>query len=305
MRAHNFFFLFGQGVKNVVSNKLMSLASIGVLIACFLLIGSAVIFTLDINQVAGYIGDQNEVVVYVNEEATDEDIDTIDSNIRSIVSNIAELRFYSKEDNLNRLAQRLGEDPAELLVDPQQDNPLLASYELRLSDPSAFAETITLLEGIDGIIRVEGSTEVAQTLVAIKQSVFYVGTIVVAILILVSVVIITNTIKLTVFERRREINIMKYVGAKDGFIRFPFLIEGMIIGLVAATVAFLILGFGYTYLMQWLWENYSTDFIMGFFLANAIEFRSIALYMFGGFAGLGCFLGMSASSIFVRKYLRV
>ena len=305
MRAHNFFFLFGQGVKNVVSNKLMSLASIGVLIACFLLIGSAVLFTLDINQVAGYIGDQNEVVVYLNEGVTAEEIDTIDADIRSIVSNIAELRFYTKADNLVRLGERLGEDPADLLADPTQDNPLLDSYELRLSDPSTFAEAITLLEGIDGVMRVEGSTEVAQTLVAIKQSVFYGGASIVAILVLVSIVIITNTIKLTVYERRREITIMQYVGAKDGFIRFPFLVEGLLIGLTAATVSFLLLGLGYTYLMQWLWDNYSTDFIMGFFLSNAIEFRSIALYMFGGFAGLGCFLGMSASSVFVRRYLRV
>ena len=304
MRVHNFFFLFKQGTKNVFTNKLMSFASIGVLIACFLLIGSAVLFTLDVNQIAGYIGDRNEIVVYLHEGVTRGDIDVIDLQIRGI-DNILESKFFSKEDNLQMLAEKLGERPEDILADPYQDNPLVATYELRVGDPAAFTEVVTLLEGIDGVMKVQGSGEVAQTLVAIRQAVSYGGAGIVVILIVVSVAIITNTIKLTVFSRRREINIMKYVGATDGFIRFPFLVEGMMIGLVAAVMAFVLLGFGYNYLISWLWENYHTDFIMGFFLANAIAFEDVALYMFAGFAGLGCILGVVASGFFVRKYLRV
>jgi cell division transport system permease protein len=304
MRAHNFLFLFKQGTKNVLSNKLMSFASIGVLIACFLLIGAAVLFTIDVNEVAAYIGDQNEVVVYLDERLSDNDIDVVDLEIRGI-SNILEIKYSSKEDNLARLAEKLGEDPAVLLNNPDADNPLFASYQLRLADPAIFEDTIKTLSGIDGVYKVEGSSEVANTLVAIQQAVLWAGIGIVAILVVVSVVIITNTIKLTVFSRRKEINIMKYVGATDTFIRLPFLVEGMLIGLLAAAIAFFILGFGYTYLMNWLAENYMNDFILGFFLANAIEFRDIALYMFGGFAALGCLLGVIASGFFVRKYLRV
>jgi cell division transport system permease protein len=282
----------------------MSFASIGVLIACFLLIGSAVLFTLDINQIASYIGDQNEIVIYLDESLTDRDIEVVELEIREIDS-ILEYTYHSKEDNLQIYSEKLGGTPAELLVDPMQDNPFVATYELRVSDPEAFSETVTLLEGIEGILKVQGSAEVAQTLVAIRQSVFYAGAGIVAILVVVSVVIITNTIKLTVFSRRKEINIMKYVGATDSFIRFPFLIEGMLIGLCAATIAFLVLGLGYTYLLQWLMENYQSDYIMGFFLSNAIDFRDIAVYMFCGFAALGCVLGVVASGFFVRKYLRV
>jgi cell division transport system permease protein len=304
MRAHNFFFLFKQGTKNVFSNKLMSFASIGVLIACFLLIGSAVLFTLDINQIAGYIGDQNEIVVYLSENLTTQDIEVVELEIHGI-DNILEYTYHSKVENLKIYAEKLGGTPEELLVDPLQDNPFVATIELRVSDPEAFSETIALLEDIEGVIKVQGSAEVAQTLVAIRQTVFYAGAGIVAILVIVSVVIITNTIKLTVFSRRKEINIMKYVGATDSFIRFPFLIEGMLIGLCAATIAFLGLGLGYTYLLQWLWENYQTDYILSFFVSNAIDFRDIAVYMFGGFAALGCVLGMVASGFFVKKYLRV
>ncbi|MDL2233407.1 permease-like cell division protein FtsX [Ruminococcaceae bacterium OttesenSCG-928-L11] len=304
MRAHNFVFLLRQGTRNVFSNKLMSFASIGVLIACFLLIGSAVLFTLDINRMADYIGDQNEVVVFLEDDLSQEDIEVVDLEIRQM-DNILERRFYTKEENLRLLSEKLGETPEDLLTDPEQDNPLVASYELRIKDPANFAETITLLEGIEGVLRVDGSAEVAKTLVAIRQTVFYAGTGIVVILVVVSVAIITNTIKLTVFSRRKEINIMKYVGATDGFIRFPFVVEGMLIGIVAAAVSFLILGLGYTYLLQYLWEHYQSDFILGFFLANAVEFKEIAVYVFGGFAGLGCVLGMISSGFFVRKYLRV
>jgi len=304
MRAHNFLFLFKQGTKNVFSNKLMSFASIGVLIACFLLIGTAVLFTLDINNVAGYIGDQNEVVAYVDESVKQSGIDEIDAEIRAI-DDILEIKFFSKEDNLVLLAERLGEDPEVMLNDPEVDNPLYATYQLRVSDPDRFEEIVKNIGSIEGIIKVEGSPEVANTLVAIQKAVLYAGIGIVAILVIVSAVIITNTIRLTVFSRRREINIMKYVGATDSFIRLPFLVEGLLIGILAAAIAFFILGFGYTYLLQWLWENYNTDFIIGFFLANAVEFKDIALYIFGGFVALGCSIGIAGSVVFVRKHLRV
>lgn len=283
---------------------LMSVASVGVLIACFLLIGSAVLFTLDINHMANYIGDQNEVVVFLEETVSKQDIDVVDLELRSI-DNIVEIKFFSKEDNLQIISEMLGEKPSDLLRDPEQDNPLLASYELRLSDPAAFERTISAIEDIDGVLMVKGSAEAAKTLLAVERSVFYVGMGIIAILIAVSVVIITNTIKLTVFSRRKEINIMKYVGATDSFIRLPFVVEGMFIGLLAATFGFLILGFGYTYLIGWLAGNYADDFIVGFFLEHAVDFRDIAIYMFGGFSVLGCFLGIIASGFFVRKYLKV
>ncbi len=138
---------------------------------------------------------------------------------------------------------------------------------------------------------------------AVRQSIAWCGAGIVAILVVVSIVIITNNIKLTIFSRRREINIMKYVGATDTFIRMPFLVEGIVIGLVSAALAFLLLGFGYTYLMQWVSERFG-DFL-GPVFERAIDFWSIAHYMFGAFAALGVLIGTTGSGFFVRKHLRV
>lgn len=304
MRAHNFLFLFRTGAKNVLSNKLMSFASIGVLIACFLLIGVAVLFSMDLSLVATYMGDQNEVNVYLDENLRNSDIEVVDLKIRGI-ENVVEISYSSKEDNLKKLAEKLGETPETLLNDPQADNPLFASYQLRIADPEHFTETMKALEAIDGVKKVEGSAELADTLLAIQTAVLYGGIAIVAILVIVSTVIITNTIKLTVFSRRREINIMKYVGATDTFIRLPFLVEGMLIGILAAAIAFFILGFGYTYLIRWLQEGYQNDFLIGFFISNAIEFKDVGIYMFGGFSALGCLIGILGSGFFVRRYLKV
>lgn len=303
MRFHNIVYLCRQGSRNLLKNKLMSAASIGVLIACFLLIGSAVIFILDVNRIAGYIGDQNMLAVFLNEELTGEDIEIIDKEINAI-EGILEISFFSKEDNLKKLSDRLGQSPDYLLADPG-NNPLFSSYEVRVGEPERFEEIVTLLEGIDGVDSVEGSGEVAKTLSAIKQSVLYIGVTIVSILVIVSVVIITNTIKITIFSRRKEINIMKYVGATDMFIRLPFLVEGLLIGILAAVIAFLFLGLGYTYLINWLTENYSSDILVSIFTDHAVVFKEIALEILGGFSLLGCLLGMLGSSFFVRKHLRV
>jgi len=122
-------------------------------------------------------------------------------------------------------------------------------------------------------------------------------------LIVVSLVIITNTIKITVYSRRREINIMKYVGATDSFIRLPFLVEGMMIGLIAALVAFIMLGVGYTYLVEFARDRYAAYFALVVY--NFVDFQDIALEIMLSFSAIGVMIGMIASGFFVRKHLRV
>jgi cell division transport system permease protein len=302
MRLHNLAYLFRQGAKNIFHNKLMSFACIGVLIACLLLIGAALLFTMTVNNMAEDIENQNEVVVFLDPALSTRDIEAVDITMRA-TPNILDARYVPKEQGLEAQKERMGEFGTLLAGLEGAENPLPDKYILRIDDSSLIEQTLEEVGDIEGVEYVSASIEVAQILAGLKTTVYYAGAIVVIILIIVSLVIITNTIKLTVFSRRREINIMKYVGATDSFIRLPFLVEGMLIGLIAAALAFLMLGFGYTYLLNWAKENYMQYFSL--ILENAIVFRDVALYIMTGFSSVGVFIGVAASGIFVRKHLRV
>ena len=302
MRIHNFAYLFKQGAKNIFHNKLMSFACIGVLMACLLLIGSAVLFTLTVNKMAEDIENQNEIVVFLDVGLGLRDVEALDVTLRA-TPNILETEFIPKDKGLETEKMKMGEFGQLLAGLEGAENPLPDKYVLRIDDSSLIEETIRELGAIEGVDYVSASVEIAKILSGIKATVFYAGAVVVLILVVVSLVIITNTIKLTVFSRRREIYIMKYVGATDSFIRLPFLVEGMLIGLIAAALSFLILGFGYTYMVQWAKENYLQYF--GLVLNNAVDFREIALHMLAGFSCIGVLIGVLASGIFVRKHLRV
>jgi len=302
MRIHNFAYLFRQGAKNIFHNKLMSFACIGVLVACLLLIGSSVLFTITVNNMAVDIENQNEIVVFLNPKLSIDDIESIDAAIRSN-ANVIDARYVSKEQGLESQKSKMGEYGNLLLGLEGPENPLPDKYLLRISNSSLIEETIASLEAINGVEYVNASIEVAHILSGLKTTVYYTGAAVVIILIIVSLVIITNTIKLTIFSRRREINIMKYVGATDTFIRLPFLVEGMLIGLIAAAFAFFMLGFSYTYALGWARDNYMQYFSL--ILNNAVDFREIALHVMIGFSGIGVFIGVVSSGIFVRRHLRV
>ena len=302
MRLHNFGYLIKEGARNIFSNKLMSFACIGVLVACLLLIGGSVLLMLNVNQVVGVVEDQNEIVAYLSEGMSSDDVQVLDLSLNGM-DNILQVRFVTKSEALAELKAQTGGSAILFEGLEGDENPLLDRYILRLDDLSKLEETVKKISTLDGIEKVEAQPEVAKILTGLKRVVAVSGAGIVLILVVVTIVIITNTIKLTVFSRRKEINIMKYVGATDVFIRMPFLVEGMLIGLIAAVLAFLILGFSYTYLLQWAGENYSN--YIGIVVNNAIDFRDIALHLLGGFCTLGVFIGVAGSGVFVRRYLKV
>jgi cell division transport system permease protein len=241
-------------------------------------------------------------VVFLDTRITTRDVEAIDVQLRAI-PNIIDRRFISKEQGLEEEKQKMG-DLGQLLAGLEgAENPLPDKYVLRIADSSQFEETLEAINAIGGIDHISASLEVAQILTGIKNTVYYTGAAVVIILVVVSLVIITNTIKLTVYSRRREIQIMKYVGATDSFIRMPFLVEGTLIGLLAAFFAFVMLGVGYTYLVGWARENYMQYFSL--VLNNTVDFRDIALMILVGFSAIGVFIGILSSGVFVRKHLKV
>jgi len=302
MKPHNFMYLFKEGARNLFANKLMSFACIGVLVACLLLIGGATLFSLNVNSIVQYWEQQNVVVAFLSEKVGPSDVDALELTL-SNMDNIIETQFVSKEETLERSKEQTYEEYAGIFDGLEEDNPLLDSFVLRLKDPSIIEDTVAQLRSTEGIFKVNAVTDVAHILSGLKRTVSVAGMAIVVILVAVSVVIITNTIKITVFNRRKEINIMRYVGATDAFIRMPFLVEGMLIGVLSAVFAFFLLGFGYTYLLEWVKTNYTEQ--LPIIYNNAISFWDIAPKVFAGFSGLGVFIGVAGSGVFVRKYLKV
>jgi cell division transport system permease protein len=280
---------------------MLSLAAIGVLMACLLLVGTSVLFSLNINRMVGYLQTQNEVVIFLKDDLEGSDLTAFDKRLRSF-DNVASVKFISREEGLREWMADLGDD-GTLLDWLVQDNPLQNSYRLVVADPSRMEETVQAIGALDGVESINASFAVAQTVTGLKQAVTAVSLAVCGILGVVSLMIVANTIRITVFNRRREIGIMKYVGATDAFIRLPFLSEGVLLGLFSATFAFILLWVGYVLMADWLAA--STLSWAKLFIQNIIPFEEIAprLYLYFVAAGVG--IGGLGSVVFTGKYLKV
>jgi len=302
MTSSSFGYLLCEGGRNIRANKQMSIASIGVLVACMLLIGTSILFSMNVNSIMGYVESMNEAVVFIKDSASTEEIEALGSELKNM-SNISKITYVSKEDAL-KLQMDTMQDAAGLLEGlVGEENPLPASYRIKIKDLSDLTNTVSSVNSMVAVDYVSAPTDVATTLVDIKRGVTIAGIFIVSILGMVSVIIISNTIKVTIFNRRREISIMKYVGATDAFIRIPFLVEGVIIGIVSAIIAFSFLWLGYEYTMQWLSETPSSWMNMAY--GSLIPFVDIWPIMLSGFTAAGAAFGVFGSLFFVSKYLKV
>lgn len=301
MKASSFKYLLKQGVRSVWVNRLMSFASVGVLVACLLLIGSAVLLTENVRSVVGYIQAQNEMMVFLREDLTDEELAQVDAQIRGL-DNLSDITFVSKEETLQKQKEQMGEAGA-ILEGYENDNPFLDSYVLKLRDVSGMQLMVDTVSSMGSVYEVYAPTEAAETMVALQRIVTVFGAGIVLILGLVSLLMVANTIRLSVYARRKEVNIMKFVGATDAFIRLPFMVEGVILGLLSALVAYAILWLGYNRLLVWFAESGSMWIRSAY--SSIIPFGSVALRMAVGFGGAGVLIGMFGSMLFVRKHLRV
>lgn len=303
MSVGSFGYLFKEGFKNVWVNRLMSFASIGTLMACMLLIGGSLLLSLNVNSVIGDMEKQNEAVVYTDDDITEEEIRQLDTQI-SMIDNVFDVMFISKDQLLQETKARTDELAQAMEGLPiEEDNPLPNTFRLSLRDQSLAAETKTQLETLDNVAQVYIQLDLAETITSLKQAISVSGYVIVGILVVVSLVIIANTIKVTVFNRRKEINIMKCVGATNAFIRMPFFIEGFLIGLTSALIAFGLLWAGYDYLMGSI-SSSNTGWIKTAY-ENMLPFKAVAVQMFAYFAAGGIGIGVFGSMFFVNKYLKV
>ena len=294
-------YLIREGLRSLWQNKMMTLASVAVLSACLLLIGAAGLLSVNLNAAMQTIEDQNEVEIFILDSATEDQ----QTALANTIKNDATLQNYvyvSKQDALNEMKQKFGEDNP-LLEGYEEDNPFPASYRVQLKDLATLKDTVAVYEALEGIEQINAPTDVADTLLSVSNLVTTVCFVFVAILVGVSLLIISNTIRLTVFNRRREINIMKYVGATNWFIRIPFLVEGMAIGLISALIAFGLITLGYGSVMDLLAQTTSP------FIANLsggmVPYSGLWPVVLTGFIAGGVGTGAIGSLVSMQKHLEV
>lgn len=291
MKFSSLRYLVREGFRNIWQNRFMAIASVGVLISCLLLTGGAYMIFANIDHAFQWVYGQNVVVVFAEADTTEEQVKEIGEKIQSI-TNVASVEFVSKEEVLERYAEGLPVATLEYMQG--ENNPMPDSFVVTFADLEKFDATLMQIEQVPNVESVANNGDIAEMLTKVRQVVLAIGGWIIGILLLVSLFIIANTIKLTVYNRRLEIYIMKSVGATNAFIRFPFVVEGMVLGLVAGGLSYGILYFIYGKLYDMFTSN----------LFGLIPFSNVWLVMLVGFLTAGVLTGIAGSAISMSKYLK-
>ena len=294
-RKVGFAYYVREGLSSVFVHGFTSLAAMLVIAACLMITGmfALVAYNLDlqIQELAG----QSEIVVYIDESVSREDAQALGKKIRGL-DNVKSAEFITKEQLFEDYLDSLGED-AYVMEELRDDNPLRDSYQITMDDVSLHADTVKALENINGVAASSSMQEVSDRLIQIRQVVHLISYTMVALLGGVSVFIIANTVKLAMFARKEEIAIMNMVGATNHFIRAPFVVEGMFLGLCAAGLAFFIQWGVYAYVTGQLAE--------GTAILTMVPFLSVWKDVLTVMLGAGLILGVGGSIITIRRFLKV
>lgn len=277
----------------------MTVASVGVLIACLLLTGAAVLFSMNISGAMQSVESENSITVYLQDGLPTLEAAAAGDQLRNL-DNIAECNFVEKDEALKSMLDRMGDDG--MLYDglfdglTGSDNFLPDSYKISLKDLSLYDETIAQIKAVPGVDHITDYSDIADKLSRLDKMITTVGFWIVFILSIVSLFIIANTIRVTMYSRRVEISIMKSVGATNGFIRFPFIVEGMIIGLISGILASVLLSLAYQAMMEAITN------IVPFF--DLIPLASVLWVVVAAFILAGCLFGAIGGMISISKYLK-
>lgn len=289
-------YLFKEGFRNTWSNRMMSIASICVLMSCLVLIGCASMIFLNIESLLGRIEEENVVMVYVEDDTSDADITAMGTQLESI-DNVKEVEFVPKEDAWAEQLATMEEAQAQFFTEISSDIPLPDAYKVTVDDLTYFDQTVQQIETLDHIDTIRENKDLAEKLVTIRHGVEVISIVIVVVLLAISVFIIQNTIKLTVYSRRLEISIMKSVGATNSFVRLPFVVEGMILGFISGVVSLgLVWGF-YEFAI-----NQFGDLLSSLGL-EALNFADYALPMLGIFIAIGIITGVGGALLSMGRYL--
>ena len=328
-------YLVGEGVKSAWKNRLMTLASIGVLVACMVIIGLALLISENVNKVMGTLEQQNVVMAYMkdytwalysdntpDDTATDgEDAETeeeADANgikpsdyivhndqeaeaLREKISNLANVEeavIVTPEESLEQIKASMFEGQEEYFdfLDEEYGNPMSIAVKVKMKDMALFGDTIEEIKALEGIDVIQSQDDLAEKITAIKNGIGVAGVWIIAILIIIALVIVSNTIRVTMYNRKLEISIMKAVGATDTFIRIPFIVEGVLIGLISAIISEGLLYFCYRVATETIVSTLNTT--------DIVKYGDMAWSLLLVFIGIGIVAGVLGSVIIIRKYLR-
>lgn len=339
MKVQSVRYLVKEGVKNTWANRLMSLASIGVLVACMVIIGLSVLISACADKAIGRLEQENVVMVYMKDynwalyaDKTDASSETSESTssedgqtaeqpdkngIKSSdyvihndeeanslceeigkIPNVKKVEYISSAAGLEAAKGAMLEGQGDYFdfLNDEYGNPISAAAKVTMSDMSLFDATLDKIKTLDGVDTIQSNSDTAEMITSVKNGIAVAGVVIMAILIIISLVIVCNTIRITMYNRKLEISIMKAVGATDSFVRIPFIVEGVLIGAISAVIAEALVYFCY---------RVATETIVSSFGANSlVSFKSLAGLLILIFLGVGVVAGVLGSVIIIGKYLR-
>lgn len=298
MRFNVFSYLIKEGFKSTFKQKKMTSASIIIMCATMFIFGLFFVIGENVNSVITQLESEQGIQIFIEEDATEQEIETLESQIKSI-QGVNKVTFVSKEDALNSMKTTLGDET--LFEGWDEENPFPASYFVTLTDLSLNEQVQSEILNLDNVDEIASENTTINRLRSLANGIQITTIIILALLIIISIFIIAYTIKLTVHARRREISIMKYVGATNNFIRGPFIVEGIIIGVISAIITLVILGLAYNAIMPNIGDSILVQ-EMGLGLLSFSDMFSLVLTVY---LVLGVGIGVLGSVISMRKYLKV
>lgn len=302
MRISTFGYSMKQGVKNIGRNKMFSVASIATMAACIFLFGLFYAIIVNLNYIVEEAEKNVAITIFFNDDATQEQKDAIGEELMD-KEGVLDVNYISAEDAWEKFQDDYFGDSKDAAEGFKNDNPLANSdsFEVLMEDVEKQKEVVTFAESLEGVRKVKKSDVVAKTLTSVNKLMYYVSAALILILLAVSIFLISNTVTMGITVRREEIAIMKYIGAKDGFVRAPFVIEGLIIGIVGAIIPLIMLFFMYDKAVAYIMTKFSL-------LNNIITFLPVTdvyktLLPVGMALGVG--IGFVGSFFTIHKHLRV
>ena len=301
MRLSSIGYLIKQGAGNIWHNRIMSIASFCRMTVSLLLIGFTVIFSANVNMVISSVEDKNEVIIYIKDGTLEQDIDVLGEKL-SQTPNVSAVTFYSKEQAFEDIKKDMT-DAEEIFGYLGDESPLPDAYRIRITDIDNMSSTLMTIGTYENIEKVKAPYDFVNVLTGLNTVITIVCFVILAALIVVSFVIISNATRASVDIRKREISIMKFVGATNSFIKIPFFIEGLIMGLVAGVVAYFLTWLGYDSLVNILSSETTLFAAMG--TSGFIPFNTFALYVLGGYVLTGAVISSVGTVLSTRKYVKV
>ena len=295
MRINNIGYLIKEGIRGIFLHGFMSFAAVCVTVACLLIVGSFSSLVYNVNLMVDDLNKTNEILVYIDSELSDAEAKSIGTEL-NVISNVYNAKFVSREQALKDFIADHQGDEAFSGVEAED---LRHRYVVTLEDNSLMEQTVAEINKIEGVAKVNAAYELAEGFSTLQNVLHIASVAVIAVLLLVSLLIISNTVKLAMYDRKDEIAIMKMVGATNGFIRLPFVVEGFTLGMLGASAAFGLLWLLYNWLLVQL------DAVDTLKMFTFVPFQQLLIPMVVTFGAAGLFVGVVGSWTSIRKFLDV